>query len=175
MAEECIILAFSNEQVGGKISRMLSAGGIQVQSICHSGAEVSRKILQTESALVITSFKLGDITAELLYDDLPDTCRMLVIGKAQQKEMIQNDRIVFMPLPLNKDELCRAVEMIIGGVYRRGKPAARTEEEQKIIEQAKLFLSEHYMMSEAQAHRFIQKRSMDTGARFVDTARMILG
>ena len=28
-------------------------------------------------------------------------------------------------------------------------------------------------MSEEQAHRFIQK-SMDTGAKFIDTARMIL-
>ena len=35
-------------------------------------------------------------------------------------------------------------------------------------------LMETHRMSEEQAHRFIQKRSMDTGAKFIDTARMIL-
>ena len=42
------------------------------------------------------------------------------------------------------------------------------------IRDAKAYLMEIHRMSEEQAHRFIQKRSMDTGAKFIDTARMIL-
>ena len=34
---------------------------------------------------------------------------------------------------------------------------------------------ETYHMTEPQAHRFMQKRSMDSGSKLTDTARLILG
>ena len=64
--------------------------------------------------------------------------------------------------------------LFVGIIERRKHRAKRTPEEEKIIRDAKAYLMEIHRMSEEQAHRFIQKRSMDTGAKFIDTARMIL-
>ena len=48
------------------------------------------------------------------------------------------------------------------------------EEEIKIMEQAKTLLMEQNHMTEEEAHRYIQKRSMDNGTGMVETAEMIL-
>ena len=42
------------------------------------------------------------------------------------------------------------------------------------MEEAKAVLMARDGMTEEQAHRFLQKRSMDNGARLVDTARQVL-
>lgn len=77
-------------------------------------------------------------------------------------------------LSLNRQLLINSVETFVGIIERRKHRAKRTPEEEKIIRDAKAYLMEIHRMSEEQAHRFIQKRSMDTGAKFIDTARMIL-
>ena len=45
---------------------------------------------------------------------------------------------------------------------------------EKIVEQAKSLLMEREGLSEEEAHHQLQKRSMDSGARLVQTARRIL-
>jgi response regulator NasT len=43
------------------------------------------------------------------------------------------------------------------------------------VEEAKKLLMERNGMTEEQAHRYIQKQSMDGGTRMIQTARLILG
>ena len=50
----------------------------------------------------------------------------------------------------------------------------RSEEEQKTIDRAKALLMERNGLTEAEAHRYIQKSSMDNGTGVVETAYMIL-
>ena len=47
-------------------------------------------------------------------------------------------------------------------------------EEQHIIEEAKNLLVERNNFTEPQAHRFIQKKSMDTGKKMIEIALIIL-
>ena len=51
----------------------------------------------------------------------------------------------------------------------------RTQEEKALIDQAKAVLMDRHGMTEEQAHRFLQKQSMDSGAKLLDTARLVLG
>ena len=51
----------------------------------------------------------------------------------------------------------------------------RNEEEEQVIREAKALLMERNQMTEDQAHRWIQKKSMDSGAKLVQTARVVLG
>ena len=96
------------------------------------------------------------------------------IVKAERQSSIYNQDIFVVTLPLNRQLLINSVETFVGIIERRKHRAKRTPEEEKIIRDAKAYLMEIHRMSEEQAHRFIQKRSMDTGAKFIDTARMIL-
>jgi response regulator NasT len=176
MADSEIILAFSKEEVTERIVKMLGAGGLHVRGICRSAAEALRMAADVKRSIIITGFKLPDMTAEQMFSELPPDIGMIVIAKGQQRELIADDDIVFMPLPVSKDELCRTVRMAAGrlsGGWKKHPRPVRTEEEKKIVEQAKAFLMEEHMMSEMQAHRFIQKQSMDNGLRFIDMARRI--
>lgn len=68
--------------------------------------------------------------------------------------------------------------MMAGNMYRRrrrlkARPKERSEEEKKIIADAKRLLMERNHMTEEEAHRYMQKCSMDSGNSLVETARMV--
>ena len=44
-----------------------------------------------------------------------------------------------------------------------------------LIDEAKSLLMERHGMTEEQAHRFLQKKSMDSGAKMVQTAKLVSG
>ncbi len=56
----------------------------------------------------------------------------------------------------------------------KSQPKERSGEEQELIKQAKELLMERNHMTEAEAHRYIQKCSMDSGTNMVETAQMIM-
>ncbi len=176
MPDVCIIVAFAKEEVSQKMKRMLESGGIRVNSVCTSAAEIIRTAADMDSVLVIMGQKLHDGNADDVYDALSGGS-VIVAAKPEKRSMIENENIIFLTLPTSRAEVLQAVEMVMSPPRKkRGeKRAVRSDEDRKIIEQAKLYLMENHMMTEEQAHRFIQKRSMDMGTRFADTARMILG
>ena len=57
---------------------------------------------------------------------------------------------------------------------QREKPKQRSKDEQEMIAEAKALLMERNNMTEKEAHRYIQKRSMDNGTNLTETAQMIL-
>ena len=57
---------------------------------------------------------------------------------------------------------------------RRNLPKERSDEERQILVEAKAVLMSRNGLSEDEAHRYIQKRSMDNGTGLVETAEMIL-
>ena len=82
-------------------------------------------------------------------------------------------------MPLKVHEQLQNVEMMAYTYEkkrkkRRAQPKERTEEEKKLILNAKKLLMERNQMSEEEAHRYIQKSSMDTGTSIVETAQMVL-
>ena len=50
----------------------------------------------------------------------------------------------------------------------------RNDAEKKLVDQAKALLMERNNMSEDEAHRYLQKSSMDSGTNLMETAQMIL-
>ena len=58
---------------------------------------------------------------------------------------------------------------------KKRKPGQRTKEEQELVDRAKAILMERNQMTEEEAHRYLQKTSMDNGTSFTETAQMILG
>ena len=56
----------------------------------------------------------------------------------------------------------------------RSKPKKRTEAEQRVLREAKEILMERNHMTEEEAHRYIQKCSMDSGTSLPETAQMVI-
>ena len=57
---------------------------------------------------------------------------------------------------------------------QRLRPKERNMEEQNLIMRAKELLMERNNMTESEAHRYIQKCSMDSGTNLVETAQMVI-
>ena len=84
-----------------------------------------------------------------------------------------------LSMPLKVHELIQTVETMSYTITRmrkkrRMEPKVRSEEEKRMLQDAKELLMVRNNMSEEEAHRYIQKRSMDNGTGLIETAQMIL-
>jgi response regulator NasT len=87
--------------------------------------------------------------------------------------------IMCLSMPLKVHELIQTVETMSYTITRmrkkrRTEPKVRSEEEKRMLQDAKELLMVRNNMSEEEAHRYIQKRSMDNGTGLIETAQMIL-
>lgn len=168
------MLAFSKTETAEKIRIMLDGSGCEVAAVCHSRAELMRSLADMDETLVIMGYKLPDGVADDVFEDLDGRHKLMSIVKADHQGDIYNQDIFVVTLPINRQIILNAIETFVGIIERQRHRKNRTDEEKKIIEDAKAYLMENHAMTEEMAHRFIQKRSMDTGAKFIDTARAIL-
>ena len=150
---------------------LLYAEGVSVAAVCSSAAEVLRTVRQADGALVLCGYKLKDATAEMLRQDLPEEHPLLVLARQPLLDQLEDERIFRLPAPVRRTELLAALEEIFEA---QRLARARPEPQRQLIERAKAVLMEQRGMTEEQAHRFLQKRSMDRGEHMPDTARRIL-
>ena len=104
---------------------------------------------------------------------------MLLVASPSRWAGHEPEGIVCLPMPLKVYDLVSTLEMMVQTQTRRRKrrklqPKERSEEEQILIDQAKALLMERNNMTEAEAHRYIQKCSMDSGTNMVETAQMVM-
>lgn len=176
-----VILAFQNPEAAGTIQRVVQSGGYNVSAVCTSGAEVLRIARRLDQLIVICSYRLPDMTAGELYEHLPGGAGLLVLlSQSQQSGYDMPYGILSLRMPVSKStlmETLRTVDLINDrpSTKRSGdaKPP-RSEVEKEVISSAKQVLMERDHMSEEQAHRFIQRISMNNGKKMIDTAQMIL-
>lgn len=155
---------------------MIESAGVANCICVHSCAEVKRIVHKARLSIVVCGYKLADGSAESLHGDLPPTCSMLMVASPAQLDLVDED-IFRLPSPISRSSLTASVLMLfqINRRLVRYLRPRRSESDQEIVEEAKRLLIARHGMSEEQAHRFIQKKSMDSGARMVQTALSILG
>lgn len=171
-----VILAFEGEKTTARVRDILESSGAAACLICHSAAEVKRLVNKQHVTVVLCGYKLRDETAEALCADLPFTCSVLVLAVQNLLDMIENEDIFKLTAPVSRNDLLSSVRMLtqVGRRIERYTRPKHSEEEQEYILQAKKLLMERNGMTEEQAHRFLQKRSMDSGAKLIQTAQMVL-
>ena len=87
--------------------------------------------------------------------------------------------MVCLPMPLKVHDLITTVEMMCESqrqerIRQKKVPAKRSGKDQQLIQKAKALLMERNHMTESEAHRYIQKCSMDSGTNMVETAQMVI-
>lgn len=170
------IVAFEKDESRDKIADMLERSGVTVRFRCRSGAEVLRAVKTMGSGVVICGHKLSDMPATELAHELHGQAKFLILAKQSQLELLDNPDIFKLPIPISAAELRGSVNILIqlNDISARAQMPQRTEEEQEIIRRAKEALMEGRGFTEAQAHKYLQKRSMETGIKLAETARAIL-
>ena len=173
---EKIVVAFENENNRKRICDILEANGIPVKISCRSGAEAIRAIRKMSGGIVISGFKLAEMTAADLAYDLSGIAMVLTIASPQYLELCSNDNIFKLPTPFSRGDLVSSVRMLLQMQEKHYRSAAprRSEKDTADINKAKEILMSKNGMTEEEAHRFIQRRSMDTGVKAAETARLII-
>ncbi len=176
-----IIVAFPKQQDAMNIRHILLRGGYDAVSVCTSGAMVLQAIDQNigSDGIVITSFRLKDMMYNELSEYLPKTYQMVILSGQTHLCEIDNKDIIKMMMPIKPVELLNKINaltqmMIKRRKKRRQKPKLRSEMDQKTLGRAKELLIRTKGMDEDEAHRYIQKTSMDNGTNMVETAQMLL-
>ena len=177
---ERIVTAFSNRQVSIKIKDILLSNGMHVYKECSSGAELLRLLPQEGVGIVICNYILSDMNALKLREFLPMNYTMLVLVSNYQSSLYNIDGLFYIVSPLNKMDLISSIKMVnqINKKFISYKEKIDKLEDDldriKIVERAKGFLMDKFKMSEAEAHKYLQKRSMDSSLKIVDLAKKIL-
>ena len=172
-----VILAFEGEKTAARVRDILESSGTAGCYLCHSAAEVKRLVNKQHVSVVICGYKLRDETAEALCEDLPITCSVLVLAVQNLLDMIENEDVFKLTAPVSRSDLLSSVRMLTQMGHRMERFARRpghSEEEKELIGKAKALLMDRNGMTEEQAHRFLQKKSMDSGAKLLQTAQMVL-
>ena len=172
---ETEIVAFENNKNALRVKEILEEDGAADCLVCRTADQVRRASRQFRMPVVVCGYKLGDQTAQLIFDDLP-ACAMLVLARQDVLELMDNDEIFRLPAPASRVDLLASVRMLlqVGRRLEQRTRPQRSQEELALISQAKAVLMDRSGMSEEQAHRYLQKKSMNSGARLTQTAQLVL-
>lgn len=166
-------------EVALNIKKILLQSGYPVTAVCTTGAQALQSMNALEDGVLVCGFRFVDMMYEELYEYLPKDFQMLLIASSSAVMEREVDNLVCLSMPLKVHQLLQTLEMMDYTITRkrkqmRSRPKERSEDEQRILKQAKGILMERNGMTEEEAHRYIQKRSMDNGTGLVETAQMIL-
>jgi hypothetical protein len=198
-----LIIAFSEQDIAQKIKALLISRGQAVRGVCNAGHQVLQMAAGCEGGgVVICPIRFPDMTAQEIMSLLPESFDMLVLVTPRQQGQISGSGIYTLTQPFNSTllldsarqlmetrQLRAASSVVLDRIHRPSSLAAeqdepgkretaalhgRSTEEQKIIEQAKYLLMNRRKISEAEAHHYLQRKSMESGIRLVELARQII-
>lgn len=174
-----VIVVFPNRDNAANIRNILCRGGFDVIGVCTTGAQALHSAEHLDGGILVCGYKLPDMLYTELREYLPPEFEMLLIASADKWRQGDTDGIVGLSMPIKVYDLLNTMEMMQQTMERRrrrrkkAKPQ-RDPEQEKLIRRAKELLMERNHMSEDEAHRYLQKCSMDSGTNIVETAEMVL-
>lgn len=174
-----IIVAFSKVEDAKNIKNILIKNGFPVNSVCTSASQALSAADGLGSGIIVSGCRFSDMIYEELHECLSPNFTMLLLASPSQWAGRAPDDLVCLGLPLKVHDLVHTLEMMVQAQIRLKKKRRihskeRSKEEQELIEQAKAMLRDRNHMEEAEAHRYIQKYSMDSGMNMVEAAQMIM-
>lgn len=174
-----IIIAFPKIEDANNIKRLLVRNGYEVTATVTSGAQAIGLANEMDEGIVICGYRLFDMLYREVNGYLPKGFEMLLLASPMRLSECTERNLVSLSMPLKVPDLLKTLELMTYNYMRRKKkersqPKVRSEAEKELISKAKLVLIQRNNMTEEEAHRYIQKTSMDSGINLVEMAEMIL-
>jgi len=174
-----MIVVFPKMEDAKGIRNLLVRHGFLVSGVCTTGAQALNYADSLNDGIIICGHRFQDMMYGELNACLPKHFEMLLVAPERYWNECTNSGIVRLPMPIRTNDLLNTVDMMAQAIMRKKKkwkaqPKERNLEDKAVIEKAKKLLMERHNMSELEAHRYIQKSSMDAGTNMVETAQMIL-
>lgn len=156
-----IIIALTAIKGREQLSRAIAGGGnYNILPPVSSGAEVLKSVQRFGGkGVVVCGELLGDMYYTQLSAMLPDNYKILLLVKSGGGFYENSGNMAMLVLPFTSGNLHQTIQTLSLDLLPK-KPIKRLSRE--LVEEAKAILMGRNNMTEPQAHRFIQKRSMDT-------------
>lgn len=174
-----IVVVFPRIEDARGIRNLLVRSGFTVHAVCTTGAQAIGSLEDLNDGIVISGYKMADMMYLELQECLPKGFSLLLLAKRQHLAECDTRNISCLPMPLKAHELVDMVHTLVQQCERnrrkrREEPREKSPEEIALITQAKELLMEKKGMTEMQAHKYLQKCSMDSGRSIMESAQMIL-
>ena len=159
-----IFIAFENEANARNIRRLLEQGGLQVRGVFRSGAQALRCVRRMGGGIVVCGYKLPDMTADFLAENLEGMARVAVVAHEDRLDACSYPRIVRIPAPFTREDLLSAASRLCAeeAPHRLSRSLQETKKKETVA-RVKAWLMAHEGMDEAAAHRHLQLLSMAQG------------
>ena len=148
-----VIVVFPNKDNAINIRNILTRGGCEVIGVCTTGAQVLHYTELLDEGIVVCGYKLADMLYTELREYLPKEFEMLLVASPEKWQGDNMEGVVGLNMPIKVYDLLNTM---------------------KLIKDAKELLMARNNMTEEEAHRYLQKCSMDSGNNIVETAEMVL-
>ena len=174
-----IIVAFPNRDNAAKIRNLIVRGGMDVTGVCTAGAQALQYADMADEGIVVCGYKLKDMMYTELREYLPGDFEMLLVASSDKWTGGAMEGVIGLSMPVKAYDLMNTLEMMHCTIEQRRKRRKleqknRNLQQKAVITRAKELLMSRNNMSEAEAHRYLQKSSMDSGTNMVETAEMVL-
>ena len=110
---------------------------------------------------------------------LPESFDMLLVASQDKWSDGLAQGVMGLSMPIKVYDLMNTIEMMLTDIDRRRRKRKkqlknRDPKQQETVRKAKELLMARNNMTEEEAHRYLQKSSMDSGTNMVETAEMVL-
>ncbi|MBR4039950.1 MAG: ANTAR domain-containing protein [Clostridia bacterium] len=172
------LLIAAPQGVAAKLEGILATAHITPAAVYCTGGEALARA--HEHALLLTSWRLPDMTGPELVKKMPAAGVMMIVPGDYDPAELEGADVLTLHNPISQDALIQAVRAMcycgakMQALEIKALRLERQLSERKVIERAKGRLMDALRLSEKEAHYRIQKKSMDTGRRIVDIAQEIL-
>lgn len=164
-----IIVVFPKKEIATNIRNILVRNGFDVIGVGVTGAQAVQLADNLDDGIVVCGYKMTD----MLYNEL----RLLIASPEKCSD--RTPGVISLSMPFKVFDLMNTIEMMAQSIGRRRKKRRaelknRNPEQQALVKEAKSLLMERNNMTEEEAHRYLQKCSMESGVNMVETAQMVL-
>lgn len=168
------------------IQKVLQSSGCAQIAVARSGSEARRLLIENEYDLVVINAPLGDEYGHELAMSVAGGAGsgVLLIVKAEAADEIsskvEESGVFVVPKPISTQLFFQSVKLVEAtrrrmlGLRSENSKLKRKIEDIKLADRAKCALIQYLGMTEAQAHRYIEKQAMDLRLTRREVAQRIL-
>ena len=167
-----IVIVGGSEASRAQLNRLLASSGFGVFRLCASGSELRRVLNTCEDGIVILAGPVPDCRPDNLIDDFGDSFHFLLIGRPEALAACESPRIFKMTYPCPGSAVVGAIQML--SQFHALRLPKRTGEDKNLVERAKALLMQTDSITEAEAHRRMQRYAMTHGIKMKDYAIQLL-
>ncbi|MBR3307003.1 MAG: ANTAR domain-containing protein [Lachnospiraceae bacterium] len=174
-----LIVLFGKSSEAKAIRTLLLKNGYETDAVCTTGAQALAEADSLDGGVIVAGYRYPDMIYSELFELLPDSFELLLLASERIVSEGVPEGIPALSMPLKTMDLIATLGMMEGRRSRRKRkerniPRTRSAEDRAVIDKAKELLMERNHMDEPEAHRYLQKCSMESGNSMSESAAMVL-